>query len=39
MLNVLVSNGCAEAAVVDKIAPFIDAANIDRSRLKHVLGV
>ena len=29
MLNVLVSNGCAEAAVVNKIAPFIDAANID----------
>ena len=29
MLNVLVSNGCAEASVIDEIAPFIDAANID----------
>ena len=29
MLNVLVSNGCAEAAVVDELAPLIDAANID----------
>jgi pyruvate formate lyase activating enzyme len=29
MLNVLVSNGCAEAEVVDGIAPLIDAANID----------
>ena len=29
MLNVLVSNGCAEREVVDGIAPFIDAANID----------
>ena len=29
LLNVLVSNGCAEAAVVEEIAPLIDAANID----------
>ncbi len=29
MLNVLVSNGCAEAEVVDELAPIIDAANID----------
>ena len=29
LLNVLVSNGCAEADVVDQIAPLIDAANID----------
>ena len=29
MLNVLVSNGCAEAAVVEELAPLIDAANID----------
>ncbi len=29
MANVLVSNGCAEANVVEEIAPFIDAANID----------
>jgi len=29
MLNVLVSNGCAEKAVVEEIAPLIDAANID----------
>ena len=29
MLNVLVSNGCAEAEVVDELAPLIDAANID----------
>ena len=29
MLNVLVSNGCAEEAVVRQIAPLIDAANID----------
>ena len=29
MLNVLVSNGCAEAAVVEGLAPLIDAANID----------
>ena len=29
MLNVLVSNGCAEAEVVETLAPLIDAANID----------
>ena len=29
MLNVLVSNGCAEASVVEALAPLIDAANID----------
>ena len=29
MMNVLVSNGCAEAAVVEKLAPLVDAANID----------
>ena len=29
MLNVLVSNGCAEPSVVDELAPLIDAANID----------
>ena len=29
MLNVLVSNGCAEESVVEGIAPLIDAANID----------
>lgn len=29
MLNVLVSNGCAEASVVEGLAPLIDAANID----------
>ena len=29
LLNVLVSNGCAEAAVIDELAPLIDAANID----------
>ena len=29
MLNVLVSNGCAEAAVVEELAPLIDAANVD----------
>lgn len=29
MLNVLVSNGCAEATVVEELAPLIDAANID----------
>ena len=29
MMNVLVSNGCAESAVVEEIAPLIDAANID----------
>jgi len=29
MFNVLVSNGCAEAVVVEELAPLIDAANID----------
>jgi len=29
MLNVLVSNGCAAASVVEELAPLIDAANID----------
>ena len=29
MLNVLVSNGCAEAEVVEELSPLIDAANID----------
>ena len=29
MLNVLVSNGCAEMPVVEELAPLIDAANID----------
>ena len=29
MCNVLVSNGCAETAVVEELAPLIDAANID----------
>ena len=29
MKNVLVSNGCAEAAVVETLAPLLDAANID----------
>lgn len=29
MANVLVSNGCAESDVVNELAPFIDAANID----------
>ena len=29
MLNVLVSNGCAEAEAVETLAPLIDAANID----------
>ena len=29
MLNVIVSNGCAEASVVEELAPLIDAANID----------
>ena len=29
MMNVLVSNGCAEAAVVEELAPLVDAANID----------
>ena len=29
MLNVLVSNGCAEAPVIEELAPLINAANID----------
>ena len=29
MFNVLVSNGCAEASVIEELAPLIDAANID----------
>lgn len=29
MLNILVSNGCAEPSVVEELAPLIDAANID----------
>lgn len=29
MLNVLVSNGCAESSVVEELAPLVDAANID----------
>ena len=29
MCNALVSNGCAEAAVIEQLAPLIDAANID----------
>ena len=29
MLNVLVSNGCAEAPVIEELAPLLDAANID----------
>ena len=29
MFNVLVSNGCAEATVMEELAPLIDAANID----------
>ena len=29
MLNVLVSNGCAEPEIITEIAPLIDAANID----------
>lgn len=29
LCNVLVSNGCAEAAVVEELAPLLDAANID----------
>jgi pyruvate formate lyase activating enzyme len=29
MVNVLVSNGCAESAVIDELASLIDAANID----------
>ena len=29
MLNVMVTNGCAEKAVLEKLAPYIDAMNID----------
>ena len=29
MLNVLVSNGCAETGVIEALAPLLDAANID----------
>ncbi len=29
LVNVIVSNGCAEAVVIDELAPLIDAANID----------
>ena len=29
LVNVLVSNGCAEAEVIEELAPLIDAANID----------
>ena len=29
LVNVLVSNGCAEAGVIEELAPLIDAANID----------
>ena len=29
MLNVMVTNGCAETAVLEKLAPYIDAMNID----------
>lgn len=29
MMNVLVSNGCAEAGIVTELAPLVDAANID----------
>ena len=29
LVNVLVSNGCASSAVIDELAPLIDAANID----------
>lgn len=29
MLNVLVSNGCAEAEIIEELSPLIDAANID----------
>ncbi len=29
MLNVLVTNGCAELSVLDEISPYIDAMNID----------
>ena len=29
MLNVMVTNGCAEIAVLDQLSPYIDAMNID----------
>jgi pyruvate formate lyase activating enzyme len=29
LVNVIVSNGCVEVAVIDELAPLIDAANID----------
>ena len=29
MLNVMVTNGCAETAVLEELAPYIDAMNID----------
>ena len=29
LVNVIVSNGCVEATVIDELAPLIDAANID----------
>ena len=29
MVNILVTNGCAESAVLDELEPFIDAMNID----------
>ena len=29
LVNVIVSNGCVEAAVIDELVPLIDAANID----------
>ena len=29
MLNVLVTNGCAEAGILEQLAPYIDAMNID----------
>ena len=29
MLNVLVTNGCAEVQILDRLSPFIDAMNID----------
>jgi len=29
LLNVIVSNGCVEAAVIEELAPLVDAANID----------
>ncbi len=29
MLNVMVTNGCAETAILDQLSPYIDAMNID----------